>query len=185
MVPMFCEQQAGEIFWVLDMVLVLDMLALHSIFRKLEVSMELHCLNTPNKMLWWVFFRQFCTGEFRYHQLMTTALLLYSICSLLWFCQFCSSFLGLMLCSSFKCLCEMCRKNNNPIGFKASTFHRVIKDFMIQGGDFVKGDGSGCVSIYGSKFDDENFIAKHTGPGLLSMVLHTYCTFIYCFTGLV
>ena len=69
MVPMFCEQQAGEIFWVLDMVLVLDMLALHSIFRKLEVSMELHCLNTPNKMLWWVFFRQFCTGEFRYHQL--------------------------------------------------------------------------------------------------------------------
>jgi peptidyl-prolyl isomerase H (cyclophilin H) len=70
------------------------------------------------------------------------------------------------------CTGESLDDKGRPQGYKGTRFFRVIADFMLQGGDFINGDGTGSTCIYGTRqFADEGFVGKHTGEGILSMAV--------------
>ena len=71
-----------------------------------------------------------------------------------------------LTCKNFR---HIALKGINNRTYNGNIFHRIIPGFMIQGGDIVNHDGTGSISIYGDRFEDENFIKKHNKPGLLSM----------------
>jgi cyclophilin family peptidyl-prolyl cis-trans isomerase len=72
-------------------------------------------------------------------------------------------------CKNFRYLCFKGLFNKDKPSYQDTSFHRIIKDFMIQGGDITRGDGTGGYSIYGEHFEDENFNLTHNQPGMLSM----------------
>ena len=76
-------------------------------------------------------------------------------------------------CENFRALCTgemgIGKVTGKPLHYQGTTFHRVVKSFMIQSGDFSDGNGKGGESIYNKMFEDENFEKKHEEPFLLSM----------------
>jgi cyclophilin family peptidyl-prolyl cis-trans isomerase len=74
-----------------------------------------------------------------------------------------------LTCKNFRYLCSNGLINKDKPSYQDNIFHRVIKDFMIQAGDITNGNGAGGFSIYGEKFNDENFNLTHNQPGILSM----------------
>ncbi|KAK7116124.1 uncharacterized protein [Littorina saxatilis] len=73
---------------------------------------------------------------------------------------------------NFKTLCEGWTRNNQKLSFKNSFCHRMVKDMLVQCGDITTGDGTGSISIYGQRFNDENYSISHRSGGIVSMANH-------------